>query len=247
MSTHSLIIGGTRGIGRELVRIFSGKNHAVSVIGRRAPEEADRKLPNVAFWTVDLLEYDSVARILAEIVSKYGKLNNLVFLQRYKGDGDRWAGELATGLTATKSVIDLLTDQFSHSGGNSIVVVSSIVDQFIAQGQPAGYHVAKAGLYQLVCYYAVVLGRKGIRVNCVSPGTVVKEENREFYMKSEKLHDLFKRAIPLGRMGTAKESADVIAFLCSTKASFVTGQKIIVDGGVSLLSQESLARNLTNL
>jgi NAD(P)-dependent dehydrogenase (short-subunit alcohol dehydrogenase family) len=48
-------------------------------------------------------------------------------------------------------------------------------------------------------------------------------------------------------MGTAKESADVIAFLCSTKASFVTGQKIIVDGGVSLLSQESLARNLIDL
>lgn len=247
MNTHSLIIGGTRGIGRELARIFSEQGQTVSVIGKRAPSEADRELKGVSFWSVDLLDKKAVAAALAEIVERHGKLNNLVFLQRFKGEGDKWIGEFETSLTATKEVIETLADKFSDSRENSIVVVSSIADQFISEGQPVGYHVGKAGLYHLVCFYAVTLGARGIRVNCVSPGTVVKQENREFYSNNEKLQDLFKKTIPLGRMGTAVESANVIDFLCSPKASFVTGQKIVVDGGVSLLSQESLARKLTNL
>ena len=243
---HSLIIGGTRGIGRELARIFSEQGQTVAVIGKRPPSEEDRKLKGVSFWSVDLLDKAGVTAALAGIIRQNGKLNNLVFLQRFKGDGDKWLGEFETSLTATKEIIEALADQFSESRENSIVVVSSIADQFVAEGQPVGYHVAKAGLFHLVCYYAVSLGPKGIRVNCVSPGTVVKQENREFYSKNEPLQQLFKKTVPLGRMGTAVESANVIAFLCSPNASFVTGQKIVVDGGVSLLSQESLARKLTN-
>jgi NAD(P)-dependent dehydrogenase (short-subunit alcohol dehydrogenase family) len=99
----------------------------------------------------------------------------------------------------------------------------------------------------LVRYYAVALGPRGIRVNGVSPGTVVKRENQEFYARSEALVGVFKRTIPLGRMGTAVDVANVIAFLCGPQASFVTGQQIVVDGGVSLLSQESLARKIAGV
>jgi NAD(P)-dependent dehydrogenase (short-subunit alcohol dehydrogenase family) len=99
----------------------------------------------------------------------------------------------------------------------------------------------------LVRYFAVMLASKGIRVNCVSPCTFVKQENQAFYSQNEKLRNLFKLVIPLGRMGNAVDSANVIAFLCSPQSSFVTGQKITVDGGVSLLSQESLARKIAGL
>ncbi len=247
MSMHSLIIGGTRGVGRELVRMFSEQGHAVSVVGKRPPSEPDRQRKNVSFWAVDVTNQPAVKAALAGIVEKNGKLDNLVFLQRFKGEDDKWLGEIETSLTATKEIIEALAGQFSEAGDHSIVAVSSIADEFIADGQPASYHVGKAGLWQLVRYFAVVLGPRGIRVNCVSPCTFVKQENQAFYSQNEKLRDLFQQIIPLGRMGSAVDCANVIAFLCSPQSSFVTGQRITVDGGVSLLSQESLARKIAGL
>lgn len=99
----------------------------------------------------------------------------------------------------------------------------------------------------MVRYYAVTLGPRRIRVNSVSPGTVLKDESKDFYLKNEQLYNLYKGIIPLGRMGTAEEVANVVAFLCSSKASFITGQNIVVDGGLSLIWQETLARKVASL
>ena len=247
MSKHSLIIGGTRGAGRELVRMFSEQGHTVSVVGKRPPSPEDRARKNVSFWTVDVTDQPGIKSALAEIIARNGRLDHLVFLQRFRSDGDPWIGEMETSLTATREIIEALAGQFSEAADHSIVAVSSIADEFITHDQPAGYHVGKAGLLHLVRYFAVTLAPRGIRVNCVSPGTLVKQENQAFYSQNEKLQNLFQRVIPLGRMGVAADSANVIAFLCSPQASFVTGQRIAVDGGVSLLSQESLARKIAGL
>lgn len=245
---HALIIGGTRGIGRALVRTLAEEDQAMSVVGRRPPEEVDRHIPDTHYWTVDLLERGRLAVTLAEIIEQNGKLNNLVFFQRYRGEGDDWTGEIETSLSATKRVIEHLVSEFDDaSSDNSIVVVSSVASHYVAEEQPLSYHVAKAGLTQMVRYYAVTLGPKGIRVNSVSPGTILKDESKDFYLQNEQLYGLYKEITPLNRMGTSEEIADVIAFLCSSRASFVTGQNIVVDGGVSLQWHESLARQLTPL
>ncbi len=241
---HSLIVGGTRGSGRVLVRTLAKQDHRLSVIGRRVPSELYRQNPNVAYWSVDLSSRERLLKVLREIVRKNGKLNNLVFFQRYRGDGDNWIGEINTSLTATKDVIELLANDFDSSSENfnSIVIISSLASSLIAEEQPLSYHVAKAGLNQMVRYYAVLLGPKGIRTNGVSPGAVLKEEARDFYLSNAKLYNLYKRFTPLRRMGTSEDIAHVIAFLCSPQASFITGQNIVVDGGLSLQWQESLAR-----
>lgn len=242
---HSLVVGGTRGIGRAVVRTFTDAGHRVSVIGRRPAAERDEDIPGTEYWTVDVVDEGAVSAALTEILDRRGKLSNLVFLQRYRGQGDPWTGEIETTLTATRNIIERLGDHFDRAGDCGIVVLSSMADQYVIEGQPVGYHVVKAGLQQMVRYYAVKLGPRGIRVNSVSPGTVLKDENREFYLRNAELQELFKQTIPLGRMGTARETANVVAFLCSPEASFVTGQNIVVDGGVSLRSQEALARALT--
>lgn len=244
---HTLIVGGTRGIGRALVRTLAKENHVVSVIGRRPPSEADRNIPGVHYWALDLLDRKRLSEGCAEIICQNGKISNLVFFQRYRGEGDDWSGEMETSLTATKVTIEGLVGDFDGTNENSIVIVSSIASHFVAEEQPLSYHVGKAGLNQMVRYYAVALGPGGIRINSVSPGTILKDEARDFYLRNAELSDLYNKVIPLGRMGTSEEVANVVAFLCSDKASFITGQDIVVDGGLSLISHETLARKLASL
>ena len=244
---HTLVVGGTRGVGRALVTALAAHGQAVSVIGRRTPEDRDSRLATVRHYTVDLKHEEPLQNVLTELLARHGKLSSLVFCQRFRGEEEPWAGELAISLTATKNLIDRLADSFDPAGDKSIVVVSSSAGNFIASEQPLSYHVGKAALNQLVRYYAVVLGPKGIRVNAVSPGTTLKDESKEFYRANEALRQLYESIIPLGRMGTAEELANVIAFLCSAQASFITGQNLVVDGGVSLHWHESLARQLRPL
>lgn len=247
MKKHTLIVGGTRGIGRALVTTLAGEDRVLSVIGKRPPLERDRHISNVRYWIVDLLDQELLTKTLTEIISQNGKLSSMVFFQRYRGEGDDWKQEIETSLTVTRNVIEHLADKFDDTNERSIVIVSSVAGHYIAEEQPLSYHVAKAGFNQMVRFYAVALGPKQIRVNCVSFGTILKEESKDFYLQNKQLHNFYKRITPLGRMGTSEDIADVIAFLCSPKASFITGQNIIVDGGVSLRSHESLARRLTPL
>jgi NAD(P)-dependent dehydrogenase (short-subunit alcohol dehydrogenase family) len=244
---HTLVVGGTRGIGKAVVGTFASQNHVLSVIGRRTVVQPAGKLAKVHYWSVDLAEKARLSSALSEIVRRNGRINNLIFLQRYRGDGDAWQGELEISLTATKTIIEYLADQFDRDATNSIVIISSNAAQFVAEEQPVGYHAAKAALVQMARYYALTLGPKGIRVNCITPGTVMKEESRDFYLRNRLLQNLYRQITPLGRMGTAEEIAEVAAFLCSPKASFITGQNIVVDGGISLQWQEGLARKLTTL
>jgi len=244
---HSLVVGGTRGIGRAVVEALAEQGHRVSVIGRRPPSEGDRQRANVRYWVVDVEDRTGLHAVLEAVLDHHGPLTTIVFLQRYRGKGDDWRGEFQTSLTATKTIIERLVDHFDTTQENAMVMVSSVASRFVADEQPMSYHVAKAGLEQMVRWYAVALGPKRIRVNGVSCSAVLKDESRTFYEQHPTLRQLYERIIPLGRMGTANEIASVVAFLCSPKASFLTGQSLVVDGGLSVRWHESLARHLTPL
>jgi NAD(P)-dependent dehydrogenase (short-subunit alcohol dehydrogenase family) len=240
---HSLIVGGTRGIGREVTCCLAAKGHQVSILARRLPGNTVKRLPRSRYWSVDLTDAALLAKTFMEIVEKRGKINNLIFLQRYRGDSDAWQGEMDTSLTATKNLVELAADRFAP-GEKSIVIISSINASLIVPYLPVGYHAAKAALCQMVRYWAVLLGPRGIRVNSVSPGTVLKEESKAYFLDNPKLSALYCRMTPLGRIGRASEVAEVVAFLCGAQSSFVTGQDIVVDGGLSLQWQESLVREM---
>jgi NAD(P)-dependent dehydrogenase (short-subunit alcohol dehydrogenase family) len=236
---HTLVIGGTKGLGSTFVRLLAGQNR-ISVIARDKPVYPEK---GVSYWGCDLLDHKKVAKTIHTIVGQSGELNHLVFFQRYRGEGDNWKGEIETTLSATKNVIDLVADQFC-SAHASIVLVSSVNASLISAHLSVGYHVAKTGLLQLARYYAVKLGPKGIRVNSVSPGIILKERSKKYLLKNKKLANFYKNKAPLRRMGTPEEVAEVVAFLCSTKASYLTGQDIVVDGGVSIQWAEALYLDL---
>ncbi len=132
-------------------------------------------------------------------------------------------------------------------GDNALLMVSSVFAKYVGEGQGASYHVAKAGLEQLMRFYALNLGPKGIRCNGITPFTYLKEESRQFYLGNKKITDVYESITPLRRMATTEDSANVIEYLCSTQASFLTGQNIIVDGGLSLVWPETLARNMSGI
>jgi NAD(P)-dependent dehydrogenase (short-subunit alcohol dehydrogenase family) len=236
---HVLIVGGTRGIGHSLVKVFA-KNSIVSVIGRHPPMPSEKDMPNISYWATDLSDTRRLKKTLKAIILKNGKLGSLIFFQRYRGQGDTWAGEIAVSLTATKNIIEYLTDKFDDAAEKAIVIASSLASHYIVREQPVGYHVAKAGLNQLARFFAVNLAPREIRVNCVIYGAVLKEELRDFYLKHKKLHALYKNITPLGRMALPKDIANAVQFLCSEKASFITGQNLVIDGGLTLIGQESL-------
>lgn len=239
--TRSVVIGGTRGIGRAVVQIFAAAGHQVTVIGRTPPPDADGDLDRVAYTTGDVCD----AVVMADVCASLPRIDNVVFLQRYRGTDDDWVGETETSLTATRRVIELLAERSDPP--RSFVLMSSIAASCIAHNQPASYHVAKAGVAQLVRFYAVELGGKGIRVNGVAPATTLKAESQDFFLGNAALRDLYAKMIPLGRMGTSVDVAHVVEFLCSDKAAFVTGQVIVVDGGMTLQCPETLVRRVVGI
>jgi NAD(P)-dependent dehydrogenase (short-subunit alcohol dehydrogenase family) len=239
---HIVIIGGTHGTGKVIVAEMAKTGARLSVIGRKQISYQSRE--TLHYYFSDLTDPLKIPVIIKEIVKTSGKITHLIFCQRFRGEGDKWQGELDTGLNVTKNVIDLTVDKFDKNPDRSIVIIGSVVGTLVAYEQSLGYHVAKAGLRQLVRYYAVFLGKLGIRINSVSPATVLKEDAKEYYRINQKLHDAYKDTIPLGRMGTSEDIYHTVSFLCSSAASYITGQDIVVDGGLSLLAHEGLLRNL---
>jgi NAD(P)-dependent dehydrogenase (short-subunit alcohol dehydrogenase family) len=229
-----------------VVKHFLRQGHTVSVVARRPPVHDDETTARVNYWQLDIRDAAAVAETVPNLISTHGKINYLVFFQRYRGEDDIWQAEIETSLTATKIIVEQLQDHFAE-GDKSIVIVTSIAAHLIGPSLPISYQMAKAALCQMVRYWAVSLGPRGIRVNSVSPGTVLKEESKEFYLGNAQLSKLYQRLTPLRRYGHASEVAQVIGCFCSTQTSFVTGQDIVVDGGVSLQWQEWLARELLDI
>ena len=138
-------------------------------------------------------------------------------------------------------------DHFCDVGDRAIAVVSSVYARFVGGSQPVGYHVVKAGLNAMVRYYAWALGRRGIRSNAIMPLTYVKPESRAFYQSNQKLLDVYDRLVPLRRLGEADDFANAVDFLCSDQAAFINGQSLFIDGGVSAVWPEEVAKSFAGL
>jgi len=243
---HAVVVGGTRGLGLVVVERFLARGCNVTVISR-TPSSHHAGNARIRHLAVDLERSESVDGVWTRACERFGAISYLVLCQRFRGTGDPWEGELRVGLAASKQLIEGFSEHFIEHGDRAIGVVSSVYAQYVGSSQPVGYHVVKGGLNAMVRHYAATLGRRGVRVNAIMPLTYLKRESRAFYEQNEKLMDTYRRLVPLGRLGTAEESADALDFLCSPRASFITGQCLFLDGGVSTVWQEEVAKSFAGL
>lgn len=236
---HVVVVGGSKGLGRVIVDEFLARGYRVSILSRSVSDAyLQNKFVNHVY--VDLESLSDLGDIINQIIKFGDRLDYLVFCQRYRGAGDTWDGEIRIGLTATKIIIDGFSEYFVTRGDRAIGVVSSVYAQYVGGSQPLSYHVVKAGLNQLIRYYAKELGNKQIRINGIMPLTYIKSESEAFYLSQTKLISSYEKFVPLARMGRSQDSSNAISFLCSEKANFITGQSLFVDGGVSVIWPEEL-------
>jgi NAD(P)-dependent dehydrogenase (short-subunit alcohol dehydrogenase family) len=245
-SGHAVVVGGSRGLGLAVVEKFLARGCTVTVLSRRpALHHAGHAM--VRHVAIDLESDSGVDGVWNTVRELAGPISYLVLCQRFRGEGDPWQGEIQVGLNASRALIEGFKEHFVDSGDRAIGIVSSVYAEFTGSSQPVGYHVVKAGLNGMVRFYAATLGRRGIRVNAIMPLSYIKQESREFYQSKTELLAVYDQFVPLRRMGEANDSANALDFLCSDKAAFINGQNLFVDGGVSVVWPEEVAKSFKGL
>ena len=185
--------------------------------------------------TCDVADANGVTRALASVAERFGRLDALVnnagiaiFKPILDVSYEDWSRVLAVNLTGpflcTQAAAPLMRD----SGGGAIVNITSI-SGLRASTLRTAYGTSKAGLAHLTHQQAIELASLGIRVNAVAPGPVDTAMAKAVH--TPEIRAAYHAAIPLNRYGLESELAEAIFFLCSERASYITGQTIAVDGG----------------
>jgi enoyl-[acyl-carrier protein] reductase III len=241
----ALITGSSRGIGRATALRLAREGVSVVVNYLKNKLEADKTVSELRNLGVDAIALqadtskpDEIKRLFAEVKHHFNRLDIFVSnaakgvfgaITRIGSNG--FDLTMATGPKALLLGAQEAVKLFGEKGG-VIVAVSSIGNIRCLEGYSA-MGAAKAALETIVRYLAAELGSKKIRVNAVSGGAIDTEALNDFKSQDEMKNEWISRT-PLGRLGTAEDIADIIAFLCSDQSRWIHGQTIIADGGGTL-------------
>ena len=236
MTKVALVTGAARGIGLATTELFLAAGWQVAMIDRDVPalDSAAAPLEGAQAFYCDVSDPGEVAQMIAQVTAHFGRIDALVnnagvadFGPIEETDFQRWRTVMATNLDGPFLVTQACTPALKATKG-AIVNIASI-SGLRASTLRVAYGTSKAAVIQLTKQQAAELGEYGIRANCVCPGPV--RTKLAMAVHTQEIIDAYHDAIPLNRYGSQCEIAEVIVFLCSEKASYVTGQVVAADGG----------------
>jgi 3-oxoacyl-[acyl-carrier protein] reductase len=238
-----LITGGSRGIGAGIVRRFVEQGATVYFTYLRSSATADELIASLSGpgkalpLQSDAARYDEAQKVIDQVIAEAGKLDVLINNAGITSDGlmlrmteQQWDDVIQANL---KSVFNLtkhaLRPMLKNRSG-SIINMSSVVGVFGNAGQ-ANYAASKAGILGFTKSVAKEVGSRNIRCNAITPGYIETEMTDKL---DPAIKESFLQNIPLKRMGTPEEVADLALFLASPLAEYITGQVISVCGGLNM-------------
>jgi len=235
-----LVVGGSSGIGNGIARGFAERGASVHVWGTRASAvdyagDEGSDLSGLGYSQVDVSDSAAIAAAPPPFDDGLDVLVHSQGIVRYRREEfqpEGWAQVMKVNLDSIMHISQRFADDLAADGGGSIIVVSSIGGLRSTMGTPA-YAASKAGAIHLVHTLGQAWAGQGIRVNGIAPSLVDTKLTKVTMDKPERRERALAK-IPLGRFASVEEMAGVALFLASPLASYVCGQTIVVDGGLTL-------------
>ena len=237
---RALVTGGSRGIGHAIARRLLAEGTRVATCARSVPE-LETALEQFGregdSWgsTCDVADKDAYAQWIEDALDVLGGVDLFVAnasALALGGEEEDWRASFEVDLMGAVRAANLLLPRMVKAGGGAMVFISSVaaVETFLAL---AAYNAMKAALITYASQLSQAVGEQNIRVNCVSPGAI-RFPGGVWDQVRKNDPDLYRMTVakqPSGRLGTAEEVADAVVFLLSDRATWITGENLIVDGG----------------
>ncbi len=238
-----VITGGASGIGKAAVEKFAREDAAVGIwdVNEVQGKELELILLNEGFVArfikVNTAKFEEVEAATKEIIRQFGKIDVLINNAGITRDAslqkmtvEQWQQVMDVNLTGVFNCTKAVSPNMIQNNFGRIINTSSIVGLYGNYGQ-SNYAATKAGVIALTKTWARELGKNNITVNAVAPGFIATEMITTI---PEKVIEMMKEKIPLKKLGTAEDVANVYAFLASNDAQFISGTVISVDGGLTI-------------